>query len=507
VTPSEVPRSAGPLLEAGAFRRALPFALIALIGTGSLAVSDLLNPDELLHPMALLLALGLTAGIIAAAVVMPWQRLPTAAQNVPPLLFFVVVVLLRDAGGGAAAGIGSLALLPVCWLAMYAGQSALRLSLVAASGVFFAPWLLIGGESYPAADLRRGLILLLVAGLVGTSVQTLVRGLQDQRSVAAEAARRAAALAEQLVAVARVRHSMQVNRDPRGVICEGARDLAGAAVSFLLEPLDAHNLERTAGVGFELTAVTVPMDPARSAAADCLLSGRRLFIADARLDPRIPSVLRDEVGADSLLYEPVIRRGKIVAVLVVGWREITVPDEAALAAVALMAVETAVVLEQADLLEQLQKLARTDQLTGVPNRRAFDELLPDVLQSTTPTAPLCVALLDLDHFKIYNDTFGHPAGDRLLQTATRIWARQLRGTDVLARFGGEEFVVVLPNCDLHDAVSVLDKLRNKTPADQTVSVGIARWDGIESQQALIQRVDAALYRAKTDGRNRLHCAA
>jgi diguanylate cyclase (GGDEF)-like protein len=300
---------------------------------------------------------------------------------------------------------------------------------------------------------------------------------------------------------------MQVNQDPRQAICEGARDLTGAAVSFLLEPRDEQTLERTAGVGFELTPVILPMDPARSAGADCLLSGRRLFISDARTDSRIPQLLRAQVDASSLLYEPVVRRGKVMAVLVVGWRAVTDPSDAALEAMSLMAIEAAVSLEQADLLNTVQQLARTDQLTGAQNRRAFDELLPHVLKGATAAAPLCIALLDVDHFKAFNDTFGHPAGDRFLQNATVAWTLQLRGTDIIARFGGEEFAVVLPDCQLRDAVAVLDKLRRSTPTDQTISIGIAQWDGAESQQALLQRADTALYQAKADGRDRLHCAA
>ena len=193
--------------------------------------------------------------------------------------------------------------------------------------------------------------------------------------------------------------------------------------------------------------------------------------------------------------------------LVVGWHNVIVSDEATVSAVSLMAVEAAVALEQADLLRMVQELARTDQLTGVPNRRAFDELLPAALAGSAPATPVCVALLDLDHFKAYNDALGHPAGDRYLQDAARAWTRQLRGTDLLARYGGEEFAVVLADCDLDSAVAVLEKLRRATPGEQTVSIGIARWDGQESQQALIQRVDDALYEAKNTGRNRLVLAA
>jgi diguanylate cyclase (GGDEF)-like protein len=197
----------------------------------------------------------------------------------------------------------------------------------------------------------------------------------------------------------------------------------------------------------------------------------------------------------------------VVAVLLVGWAATVELGDDTAAAISLMAMEASVALEQAELLRSVHDLARTDQLTGGPNRRAFDEMLPEVLNDASSTSPVCVALLDLDHFKKYNDAHGHPGGDRLLQQATKAWTRQLKGTDVLARYGGEEFVVVLRNCLIENAVVVLDKLRDATPYDQTVSIGIAQWDGNESQQALIQRADEALYRAKSAGRNRLYCAA
>ncbi len=491
--------SAGPLVGSGVLGRVAPFALTALGGTGVLAVTDLRRPG--VFGLGCLLA----ALIIGVSVLVPWDRLPAAAQNVPPLAFFLGVVVLRHAGGGAESGVAPMVLLPVCWLALYSGRAALTVALVATGAVFFGPWLLIGGPEYPDVEFRRGLVLMLVAGLVGFAVQKLVRALHEHGAAATSATLLAAAAAEQLAAVAEVRHSMQVNQDPRDVICEGARALSQATIAFLLEPEGDAALLRTAGVGFEQTAARVPLDPARSVAADCLLRGQRIFVADARTDPRIPHALLAQVGATSLLYEPVVRRGQVVAVLVVGWRQLVVLSDAAVAAVSLMAVEAAVALEQADLLRTVQVLARTDQLTGVPNRRAFDELLPAALSA--PMAPLCVALLDLDHFKAYNDTLGHPAGDRFLQEAADAWSRQLRGTDVLARYGGEEFAVVLGDCDLAGAVVVMEKLRRATPGEQTVSIGVAQWDGREGRQALIQRADDALYEAKHTGRNRLIQAA
>ena len=375
------------------------------------------------------------------------------------------------------------------------------------AAAYLAPWLIIGGERYPDADLRRGVVVVFIAALVGVAVHTLVQSLKTERAEVVRAAREVSTVAEQLGAVARVRHSMQVNQDPRMAICEGARDLTGAAMSMLLETRSERELVVTAAVGADMAGATVPLDPGRSAAVDCMLTGRRIFIADARVDSRIPQALREQENAVSLFYEPVVRRGQVVAILLVGWAVSVDLVKDTGVAMSLMAVEASVALEQADLLRTVQELARTDQLTGVPNRRAFEEMLPVVLAGATPHAPVCVAMLDLDHFKDYNDAHGHPAGDLFLQDVTRAWTRELRGTDVLARLGGEEFVVVLRDCLIEDAASVLDKLRRVTPADQTASIGIAQWDGVESRQALVQRVDEALYTAKSSGRNRLHCAA
>jgi diguanylate cyclase (GGDEF)-like protein len=116
--------------------------------------------------------------------------------------------------------------------------------------------------------------------------------------------------------------------------------------------------------------------------------------------------------------------------------------------------------------------------------------------------PLCVAMLDLDRFKAYNDTLGHLRGDHLLRAAAVAWEQELRPGDRLARYGGEEFLVLLSGCDVEDAVAAVERLRAVTPEGQTCSAGLARWDGRESAAALFERVDAALYSAKATGRDR-----
>ena len=162
----------------------------------------------------------------------------------------------------------------------------------------------------------------------------------------------------------------------------------------------------------------------------------------------------------------------------------------------------AVTLERVELMIRLESMARTDDLTGLPNRRAWDEELPrEVLRARREKASLCVAMVDLDHFKEYNDERGHQAGDRLLKQAAAAWTLELRGTDFLARYGGEEFALALPQCTPEEAKVVVERLRAATPQGETCSAGIASWDAVESAPALLGRADAALYEAKRRGRN------
>lgn len=156
---------------------------------------------------------------------------------------------------------------------------------------------------------------------------------------------------------------------------------------------------------------------------------------------------------------------------------------------------------------QVRELSRSDELTGLPNRRAWNDELPRALERARRRGePVAVAILDLDHFKRYNDTYGHPAGDHLLKAATAAWHSVLRDVDVIARYGGEEFVVLLPAAGTGDGYRALARALAATPLRQTFSAGLAVWDGEETSDELLQRADAALYVAKGAGRNRVEVA-
>ena len=170
-----------------------------------------------------------------------------------------------------------------------------------------------------------------------------------------------------------------------------------------------------------------------------------------------------------------------------------------------------VVLRMSGLLEvvqvqaiQLAALASSDALTGAPNRRTWDhELSQACRESRDNDTPLCVAILDLDNFKRFNDTHGHQAGDLLLREAVAAWTHALDGRAMLARYGGEEFTVLLPGRRLQQAMTVVESLRDVMPQGQTFSAGVAAWDPGTEPGYAVARADDALYVAKRNGRDRV----
>ncbi len=165
-------------------------------------------------------------------------------------------------------------------------------------------------------------------------------------------------------------------------------------------------------------------------------------------------------------------------------------------------------------LAQVSNLVREDQLTGALNRRGMDEAFERELARTERLqAPLSIGMLDLDHFKKLNDRLGHQAGDEALRHLTRVVHGLLRPTDMLARYGGEEFLILLPNTDLDEAEHVLKRIQRELTRQFflhdnervliTFSAGVAAHRPDESQAALVARADAAMYTAKSLGRNRV----
>jgi diguanylate cyclase (GGDEF)-like protein len=210
-------------------------------------------------------------------------------------------------------------------------------------------------------------------------------------------------------------------------------------------------------------------------------------------------------GSFSTLCEPVLHDGEVLAVLVVGWsHDVPRLEDHAASVVSTLAAEAGAALAATRLRVRLESLATTDPMTGLANRRGWQQRVSTLATlSARSRQPLTLALADLDHFKHYNDARGHDAGDALLQSFSRTATSLLRDVDVIARWGGEEFAIALPGSDEAAATVALDRLRRAVPDGQTCSFGIATWDGTETVTACLARADAALYRAKAAGRDRV----
>ncbi len=163
---------------------------------------------------------------------------------------------------------------------------------------------------------------------------------------------------------------------------------------------------------------------------------------------------------------------------------------------------------------RVEEMATTDKLTGLLNRQALDVLFQQSLSLAKRSGdPLCVVLADLDHFKDINDRHGHMAGDQALRRTAALLRQTLRASDVISRWGGEEFLMVFKGCDRDAAAALADKLRISlerdpelaivAPEGVTLSLGVAQYAPGESVESLVGRADAALYQAKQQGRNRV----
>lgn len=165
-------------------------------------------------------------------------------------------------------------------------------------------------------------------------------------------------------------------------------------------------------------------------------------------------------------------------------------------------------------LRKFERHATTDALTGLGNRRSMQESFPrEIARCIEDDKPVALIMVDVDNFKDFNDKFGHIAGDRALTAVAGILKHQFRPHDVLVRYGGDEFAVLLPGIDEETALSVADRVRTAVCGDTTdsgdslikipikISMGIATLDGPGSLESLIRAADAALYRAKHAGRN------
>ena len=239
--------------------------------------------------------------------------------------------------------------------------------------------------------------------------------------------------------------------------------------------------------------------------------GKPALIHDVMQDPRFVVLPADRTPIASMLCVPLIARGERVGVVTATSAKPAAFDTGNLELLRFIAMTIALDIENV----RLHRVAVTDPLTGAYNREFLLQRLPQEIETAGETCrSLSVAMVDVDHFKSVNEHYGHSAGDIVLGEVARRLRGAIRAGDLLVRYGGEEFLAVLPRADAGRAWEVGERMRQRVCERAfevgdglalllRVSVGIAQWRAGELMPALLERADAALYGAKDRGRNRV----
>lgn len=243
-------------------------------------------------------------------------------------------------------------------------------------------------------------------------------------------------------------------------------------------------------------------------------NGQPVLTVKPGRDPRFHAT-SEEAAFDSLVAVPLVFEGAVRGVIACGRVDEPALTQDDVLSFSNLAGQTGMALEREFLHRKLDLLAKTDGLTGLFNHRHFiEELEREFRRAQRYKTPLSLIILDLDHFKKFNDTFGHPAGDRLLESVGGLVKGLARDVDLPARYGGEEFAVILPSTGLKAAVAFAERIRqgvkNLEPAGLppgtriTASLGVAEMVGLDQDfHEFVKRADQALYEAKENGRDRV----
>lgn len=257
----------------------------------------------------------------------------------------------------------------------------------------------------------------------------------------------------------------------------------------------------------------------------CVNHGEDIVMGDMEVEyhqyvSSLEELLFDGLAEKSLVFIPLRVGDRVVGMLSVQSHLPWAYDKRRVETVRAIGAYLAIALENSRLFQQIQTLATLDALTGLLNRRRLTEMVEEAyLKARRYKHPAGVIMIDVDHFKQINDTCGHETGDRALQAVADVLAAKVRDCDTVGRFGGEEFLVLLPETDLEGTRALAERLREavetreiQTPGGQslrmTASFGVTAIHACDpGHEAVLRRADRALYRSKEDGRNRVSVEA
>jgi GGDEF domain-containing protein len=397
----------------------------------------------------------------------------------------VVVALLRDSLGGAVSAYSTLLALPVLWLAMYGTRLDLVVSVIGVGLLLTMPVLLIGDPEYTDEEWRRALLWVTVSGILGLAVQDLVEQVRQ----------RADALHTVSAAVGRRTREIET----RSAICEAAKDNARADFAVLLEPdANARRLVSTAATDALVENTEIYLTDPNAPAVRAYQGAREQFQQHVEQSPLLgANGTVTDIG--SMLWHPVPGRESPMGVLGIAWK---VPlkrlPETLSPVMEALAAEAAGVIERTTLLLRLETVVKVDDVTGLPNERAWEEEVPrELSRARRQGTPLSVVLLDLGDFELApEETVGRRDAE-LLRAAADRWRGEIGPSDFLAhRDPPGRFGLLMPNIGSEEAEVAAMRLRALAPEGRDCTVAVAAWNGLELPAALVERAETQVELAR-----------
>ncbi len=226
----------------------------------------------------------------------------------------------------------------------------------------------------------------------------------------------------------------------------------------------------------------------------------------------LPRVIEEE---RSFFIAPMIAGSEVIGILYLGTAEPSSYDDGFCQRVSIVASQSAMAIRNAELRESVKEHAITDGLTGLYTHRYFQELIIEACREyESALKPFSLVMIDVDHFKKYNDLLGHPEGDKILKEITALIRSYTRGSDLVCRYGGDEFAVILKECDKENSVRTAERIReafqyrfHTYPVKITASIGVASYpEDAGNKIELLGAADTVLYRSKSGGRNQVNVA-
>jgi diguanylate cyclase (GGDEF)-like protein len=299
-----------------------------------------------------------------------------------------------------------------------------------------------------------------------------------------------------------------------------AASLLMPSEAFVISLLDDSNQVIKAVYLMDRSGSTPPFSlPIKAGLSGHVIStGQSIYIEDLENYDEVESIrFGDSEDVRSILAVPMILRGKVIGMISTQNYQARAYTSEDMYLLEMLAAHAAIAIDNTHLFQEVQMLATTDSLTGVNNRRKLYELAErEYSRALRYGHPLAAIMVDIDKFKKVNDTYGHNVGDQVLITFIQRIREKIRDIDILGRYGGDEFVIMLPETDLNSACQVAERLRaaisdtpfetDSEPVTLTVSLGVSVSEGTSSLDVLIDRADVAVYIAKEAGRNRVGVA-